>query len=53
MGIVGTSDINKLIIFAKTLCILLIRFTPNTVVVLINIKGTVVMCLLAFAVFLL
>lgn len=36
--------------FARTSCILLIRFTQNTIVDLINIKRAFVICLLAFAV---
>lgn len=53
MGIVGTSDINKLNFFCQNSVYSVNKIYPNTVVGLINIKGTVVICLLAFAVFLL
>lgn len=53
IGIVGTSDANELKFYLPELCILLIRFTPNTAVGLINIEGTCVICLLASAICLL
>lgn len=54
MWIVGTSDINELKFhLSRTLCIVLIRFTQNTIVGLINIKRASVRCLLVFAVSLL
>lgn len=55
MGIEGTFEINELKFhLPRTLCISLIRFTPNAIIVgLINFKRAFVSCLWVFAVSLL